>query len=100
MGVQLSETAQKELQKLLDAYPRDGHPGTAVGVVNKHGEILFLSSTGVRDVSTDKPMENDTVSMTVTTIAESTGLPDILLYQGCLWHCMHAGCRTRNHFTR
>jgi hypothetical protein len=41
----LSTDARTQLDDLLEQYPTD-LPGTVIGVVNKQGEILYLSSTG------------------------------------------------------
>ena len=63
MSVHLSQEANEQLEQLLKLYPAASHPGTAVGVVNKLGEVLFLDATGVRDVETKTPMLKDTVSI-------------------------------------
>jgi len=56
----LSTYARKQLDHLLEQYPKD-LPGTVIGVVNKQGEILYLSSTGPRLCGQPAPAKPDDV---------------------------------------
>lgn len=56
----LTAQAKSDLDGLLSAYPKD-LPGTVIGVVNKEGKILYLSSTGPRLFGKDDPARPDDV---------------------------------------
>lgn len=62
MPAQLSAEGRKQLDALVAAYPKDGLPGTVVGITNCAGEQLYLNSSGPSDVNTNEPMKPDTVS--------------------------------------
>lgn len=57
----LSDDAKRRIDGLLEAYPKD-LPGTVVGVVNRQGDLLYLSSTGPRLFGKDIKARPDDVS--------------------------------------
>jgi hypothetical protein len=57
----LSTLARTQLDELLEQYPKD-LSGTVIGVVNRQGEILYLSSTGPRLCGQPAPARPDDVS--------------------------------------
>jgi hypothetical protein len=62
MPAKLTTQGRKELDDLVQAYPKDGLPGTVVALVNSAGEDLYLSASGPSDVTTKEPMRTDFVS--------------------------------------
>lgn len=63
MPARLTTQGRKELDDLVQAYPKEGIPGTVVALVNSSGEELYLSASGPSDVTTNEPMRTDTVSL-------------------------------------
>jgi hypothetical protein len=63
MPTRLTTEAHKQLDALVDAYPKDGLPGTVVALTNSAGEQLYLKASGPSNVTTKELMKPDTVSV-------------------------------------
>lgn len=63
MPARLTTQGRKELDDLVQAYPKAGLPGTVVALVNSYGKELYLSASGPSDVTINAPMRTDTVSL-------------------------------------
>ncbi|WRT64919.1 uncharacterized protein IL334_001858 [Kwoniella shivajii] len=81
MPVQISETARRQLDEYLDAYPRPGAPGTVVGVVNKQGESIYLRSVGAKNSVTGEKMEDDTLFWIASCTKMLTGIAAMQLVE-------------------
>ncbi|WVQ84171.1 hypothetical protein IAT38_006318 [Cryptococcus sp. DSM 104549] len=81
MPVALSTSAKKQLDDLLDAYPKAGQPGTVVGVVNKQGEMIYLRGVGAKNAVTGEKMEDDTLFWIASCTKLLTGIAAMLLVE-------------------
>lgn len=69
MSTKLTEATAKKLDALLEAYPAHNHPGTLLGVTNRQGDILYLQTTGLKNVSTGEKYDTNTVSQELPTVS-------------------------------
>ncbi|WVF69885.1 hypothetical protein IAT40_004668 [Kwoniella sp. CBS 6097] len=81
MPVQLSDKARKELDAVLDAYPKPGEPGTVLGLVNKEGEMVYLKGVGAKNAVTGEKMEDDTLFWIASCTKMITGLAAMQLVE-------------------
>ncbi|KAK6903893.1 hypothetical protein I203_107403 [Kwoniella mangroviensis CBS 8507] len=81
MPVQLSETARKQLDEALDAYPKAGKPGTVVGIVNKEGKMVYLRSAGAKNAVTGEKLDDDTIFWIASCTKMITGIAAMQLVE-------------------
>lgn len=65
----ISNDGKRKLDALLEEYPKD-LPGTVIGVINREGDLLYLSSTGPRHVGEEVKAQPDDVSLAYQKLLE------------------------------
>nr|XP_018265548.1 uncharacterized protein I303_01915 [Kwoniella dejecticola CBS 10117]OBR87706.1 hypothetical protein I303_01915 [Kwoniella dejecticola CBS 10117] len=81
MPVQLSATARQQLDKVLEAYPQPGKPGTVLGVINKEGQLIYLRGVGAKNAVTGEKMEDDTIFWIASCTKMITGIAAMQLVE-------------------